>query len=493
MITLRPYQDESGSLVRRSFLAGNKRVILCSPTGSGKTVIFSDIASKTVSAGNRSLILTDRIELLSQAGGALDAAGLSPEFIRAGVKADRINFRSSAFVGMVETLSRRLSGKHGPAFRRALGRIDLLIVDEAHKGNFRKILDLFPDTWTIGATATPISSSKAHPLKDYYSDIVENTSIPELINDGYLSPCRTYGAAEKLNTKDLKRKGGEYTEASQFDWFDKREHYADAVDKYLHFLPGKKALVFNINVEHSLRTLAAFRDAGIRSEHVDGTTPEHERRRIFEDFKNGVIQVLNNVGIATTGYDEPSIDGIILNRATASLPLYLQMIGRGSRIFKGKEHFTALDMGSNFLTFGTWDEPRSMSEVFHNPTKPKSKLDVAPAKECKNCGAVNHLSRRSCIICGEEFPKPKPNVEEIVGAHFQIVEPAEILKMDPKKWTFEDVLAVQELKGYKKGWLYYALAERGEPFLRKYAELQGYKKGWVWQTLKRFNKLPPRL
>jgi len=166
------------------------------------------------------------------------------------------------------------------------------------------------------------------------------------------------------------------------------------------------------------------------------------------------------------------------------------MVGRGSRPYPGKKDFVVLDMGANFEEFGTWDEPRSMSEVFFNPAKAKEKLDAAPAKACKKCGAINSIAARVCIACGEEFPKPKPTVEEIVGAHFVEVKPEEILRQDPKNWTFEDILVVQKIKGYKDGWLYYQMAERGVAFLQQYAKLKGYRPGWVYATLKRFNKLP---
>lgn len=486
MINLRPYQEEAATLLRRSFKKGNRRVILCAPTGAGKTVIFSDIAKKTADAGKRVLILTDRIELLKQGTGALSRIGLETEQIKAGQKLEKINYKASAFVAMVETFNRRLSNK---VFTSYLGKIDLLIIDEAHKGNFRKILDQFPNTFTIGATATPISGSKAHPLNEYYSDIVENTSIPELIGDGYLVRSRTYAAAEKISASSLQVKRGEYTDKSQFSAFDKKEHYTDCVDKYRHFCQGKKALVFNINIEHSLKVLESFREAGIPSAHLDGETPERERNQILEDFNSGRILVLCNVGVLTTGYDEPSIECIILNRKTKSLPLYLQMVGRGSRLYPGKEYFTVLDMGYNFEEFGTWDEPRSMSEVFFNPHKPNKKKDVAPGKECKKCGAINALNARVCIVCENPFPKPKPNIEEIVGAHFEEVTPDEILRKSPKEWSFEDILAIQKIKGYRPGWIYYQLAERGLPFLKQYAELKGYKKGWSYAQMKRFNKL----
>ena len=136
---LRPYQLDSVAQVGAAFASGYKRVILCLPTGAGKTVIFSDIAAKAASKGKRVAILTHRRELLSQAG--------------------RLN---SCSVLMVETLNNRI--KKG----LDLNAYDLLVIDEAHIGNFRKVLEGF-EGFVIGATATPLSNP---PLKDQYNAIV---------------------------------------------------------------------------------------------------------------------------------------------------------------------------------------------------------------------------------------------------------------------------------------------------------------------------------
>lgn len=167
---LRPYQLDSVAQVMGQFRAGSRRVILCLPTGAGKTVIFSDIAARAAEKGKRVAIITHRRELLSQAG--------------------RLN---SCDILMVETLNNQI--KKG----LDLGKYDLLVIDEAHIGNFRKVLDKF-NGFVIGATATPLSNP---PLKDQYNAIVCPIGIEALIADRWLAIPQTY-AMHPVDTSTLK-------------------------------------------------------------------------------------------------------------------------------------------------------------------------------------------------------------------------------------------------------------------------------------------------
>lgn len=454
------------------FRGKHKRVILCLPTGAGKTVVFSNLASLTVAKGKRVLIVTDRVELLSQAGGTLVKNGLFPFVINADTKRIKTSY---CYVAMVETLTRRMEK---PEYREALGRVDLIIIDEAHKGNFRKIVDAFPDAFILGATATPIAAKKDQPLKSYFSEIVEPVDIPTLIDQGFLCDAKTYAAKEQV--KGLKVKNGEYSDASQMEAFDQKKMYADCIKHWKAVAEGKKTLCFNINIEHSLKTCEEFQANGITCEHLDGKTPDHIRKQRLKDFAAGKFEVLCNVGVLTAGYDESSIECIIINRATKSAPLYFQCCGRGSRLHPGKENFTIIDMGSNFLEHGLWNAPINWRERFHNPPKKSDKEGVTPVKSCPKCDYAMHVSAPVCPDCGYVFPIKEKDKELLTTSEF-----VEVDKIIRKKWdtmTVEELLITQEAKGYKMGWVLHQIRNREpeklEANLQLVERLKGYKKGW---------------
>lgn len=492
MINLRPYQIEAVAQLRAHFAAKRTKVILCAPTGSGKTVIFSYLVKATIekNPNARVLILTDRIELLTQAGGTLKKFGIDCASISAGVAIDHY---AKVYVGMVETFFRRVQ-----KFPHLLD-LNLVIIDEAHRGNFKKLFPLFkPSTYIIGATATPIAASKKDPLKNYYDGIVATVGIADLVEQGFLVPAETY--APKVDTSKLKTdKTGEYSIESQMDVFAKREVYDGVVNKYLKFGTeggkAEKAICFNVNIEHSVEVCRRFLEVGVNAEHVDGETPGEERKAILKRFQTGETQVLCNVGIVTTGYDEPSVEIIIVNRATTSLPLWLQMAGRGSRIFGGKDKFKLIDMGENWKHLGLWEDERDWKDMFHNPVKEKKKgaNDApAPVKDCPECDALLSLQAKQCPHCGHEFP-PSERVPNIVQeVEFDLI--SSVRQKDWGKLSIEELVKLQTIKQYKAGWILHQLRERAngkvevyERYLRELAAYKGYKKGWIPRELENYS------
>ena len=473
---LRPYQENGVIQIREKFKKGIKRLIFCLATGGGKTVIFSFMAKKAVDNGSRVMILTDRLELLTQAGGTLTKVGLQVEKIAAGKK---YLAPSKAYVAMVETLFRRLNRV---SFRQALGKIDLIIIDEAHKGSFAKVIEAFPDSHVIGFTATPISSKKKNPLNEVYEDIVVPVSIGDLINEGFLKPARTFGAKEEIGK--LKVKQGEYTDASLMEHFGKKSHYDGVVTQYQKLADGKKAICFCVNQEHTIKTAEAFNEAGISARFVVSDKklcPDSMRERNKKDFSEGKFQVMVNCGILTTGYDEPSIECVIVDRKTKSLSLWLQMCGRGSRIYEGKEYFTIIDMGSNFLEHGLWQQDTDWAEIFHNPKRGSSAEGEAPTKKCPECNAAMHTAAKECEECGFTFPEPEAKLQKASEFVEVTLDKWLAFKLDNpiNKMSVEELEFMQQVKGYKPGWLHRQLRSRGKSALHEYAKLKGYKSGWV--------------
>lgn len=467
---LRPYQIEAIQELREGF-AKHQRQILCLPTGAGKTVIFSDMIRAAVEKGTQTLVVTDRIELCTQTLNAILRHNIPTQIIRRETK--KFYPEAQITLAMVETIARRIKKwdleKYSPK---------LLIIDEAHKAAFNKIMDAFPLAKTIGATATP----KAKFLHKYYTNIVDNIDIPDLVDQGFLSKCRGFQMEDDFS--DVEVKHGEYVESQLFAHFHKRELYDGVVEKYKEKSIGKKCLVFNVNIDHSENMSKAFNEAGIHSECVTSLTPPEERKRILAAFEAGHFPVLNNCGILTTGFDCPSIETIIMNRATKSLPLWLQCCGRGSRIYPGKPYFTVLDFGKNHEEHGMWAEARDWDL---DPPK-KKKKGVAPMKTCPTCSAMLPARATECEFCGHKF-----TAEEVELKKGILVEVTAAEKINEFKGRMASTLSVPELvilskSGLqKKSYIFRVVRSKGEQALRDYGWQMGYKEGWVYNQMKELN------
>lgn len=480
---LRPYQQSAVEQIRESFRSGNRKVVMCAPTGSGKTATFSSIAAASYNNGRRVLILTDRRELRKQSGGTLGRFGISPGIIEPGCQQD---WRIPVQVGMVKTFLNR--AKKSPIL---WDWPELVIVDECHRGEFKKVLKGFSEsTYIIGATATPVSTTKSDPLHNYFDDIVSTVGIPELIQQGSLVPAITYSV--EIDKSSLKKQGGEYTEESQMSMFDKRERYSGVVEKWQQFAHGRRTMCFCVNIEHSKKTAAAFQSAGVPAMHIDGTTPESERESVLARHQSGEFPILCNVGITTAGYDDPEISCIIFDRVTTSLALWLQCCGRGSRPFPGKENFIILDMGANYDALGLWEEDRDWLHVFRNPGRANE--GIAPTKLCPQCQAIIRASAKNCEYCFYEIPAKERDEEELNVKFGQVTKkkkkekPIPLPKPPRALWpglSIPEIAQYIKTGTYKLGWATRLLMERSQPekALTEFAEYMGYKETWARRIL----------
>lgn len=403
---LRKYQTDGVDAVSKKVGEGLRKILFQLATGGGKTVTFAALTNRYIAKNNRRvLVLVDRIELLKQARVAFyEWYEIIAEPVTAKLKSAPT---SPVMVAMVETAFNRL-GKNPKYF----GDVGLLIVDECHIGSFKKMYEQFPETIIVGFTATPISSSKKDPLKNYFEDIVCGIDIPELIESGSLTPNRTYHV-KNIKRSDIKVSKGEFDERAMGDMFSAKKHVNNTVDGYKKLADGSKALVFNCNVAHSLVTNEAFINAGYNSRHLDGKMTQ-QRVETIKWFENTPGAILNNVGILTKGFDSPSTLTVVVNLATLSLSKWLQMTGRGSRPYPNKDYFTIIDMGGNALTHGDWCDARNWNDIFHNPGKPSKGGGVAPIKECCECQALIASSSPACKFCGADNSKVQVYDDAIV-------------------------------------------------------------------------------
>lgn len=468
-MNLYPYQNNTVAALRKSILAGHKRICLVSPTGSGKTVMFSFLINEHLKKGGKVLILSDRTELLKQSTRAFNNI---PE-IKANHEPD---LTKRNITGMIETFMRRVDRYHN-----YIQTLTMIVLDESHKCCFDKLFPhINPNTIVLGCTATCLRTGKQEPMDSFYTDIVQIIDTPELVEQGFLSKCVTYGV--DIDLKGVKMKGDDYDANDMAKMYSENKVYEGVVENYKRICPGTKAILFASNVESSKEVCLQFNLAGIPAKHLDSdkkTISDKERKEIFEWFKNTPNGVLCNVNIATTGFDEPTIETVILYRATKSLILFMQAVGRGSRIIKGvKNTFTLLDFGENVKTHNFWQAPRTWS-LSKKPKK--EKVDAAPVKICPECHAMLPVSLAECSFCGFVFKKEASGKNEF--AELRLLTPPEIW-IHTKKAPISEKVRLAKAKMVKSMAVLHTLETKEEGL--QFCNEMGYDKRFPYINRHRF-------
>ena len=347
------YLDENGD---------NSNLLYQLPTGGGKTVVFSEIAKRYIAKTNKKVIvLTHRIELSQQTSKMLNGFGVKNKIINSEVKEWQDQDEFMCFVAMVETLNNRLQEE-----KIEINNIGLVIIDEAHYNSFRKLFKFFENSVILGVTATPLSSNIKLPMKDNYKKLIVGESIDSLIQKKFLAKANMYNYDVSLQTLKLGI-SGDYTVKSSDELYGNHSMLNKLEADYNEIGKGTKTLIFNNGINTSRYVCETFKKAGYNIRHLDNKNNASERKEILKWFKETPDAILTSVSILTTGFDEPSVETIILNRATRSLTLYFQMIGRGSRYLPHKEEFNVIDMGNNVARFGLWNAGIDWQEIFHFP------------------------------------------------------------------------------------------------------------------------------
>lgn len=361
---LYPYQEQAVETIfsRLVNLPPNANLLFQLPTGGGKTIIFSEIAKRYISQFKKKvLILTHRIELSKQTSEVLTNIGISTKVINSEVKQLPQQSQYDCFIALVETLNNRLQDDD-----QFLEDIGLVIVDEAHYNSFRKIFHYFDNVNILGVTATPLSSNKKLPLYQTYSDIIIGESISSLIEQGFLCEGLTYSYDVNLSSLRIGNTG-EFTTGSHELLYTQAVMQSKLLEAYEEIGKGTKTLIFNAGILTSRAVYEMFKKKGYPVKHLDSTFSDRERAETLEWFRNTKDGILSSVSILTTGFDEPEVETIILNRATKSLTLYHQMIGRGSRVLPHKKQFRIVDLGNNARRFNLWQFPIDWKHVFVAP------------------------------------------------------------------------------------------------------------------------------
>lgn len=332
---LRPYQQEAREAIQREWSEGKKRTLLVLPTGCGKTIVFSKVIEDRVREGERVLVLAHRGELLDQASDKLEkSTGLKTATEKAEQTSVGSFFR--VVVGSVQTMQRekRLS-QFPPDY------FDTIVVDEAHhciSDGYQRVLQHFEQSNVLGVTATPDRGDMRN-LGTYFESLAYEYTLPKAIKEGFLSPIKALTIPLKLDLSAVKQQAGDFSTKDLGTALD--PYLYQIADEMAKHCKNRKSVVFLPLVKTSKKFRDILNERGFHAAEVNGESKD--RAEILEDFENDKYNVLCNSMLLTEGWDSPAVDCIVVLRPTKVRSLYSQMVGRGTRLFPGKEELLLLD------------------------------------------------------------------------------------------------------------------------------------------------------
>nr|DAH26294.1 MAG TPA: Chromatin remodeling complex ATPase [Caudoviricetes sp.] len=410
-LQLRPYQLDAIERLRDGIRAGHKNQLLCSATGSGKSVIAASLLDECAKKGNRAVFVCDRLSLINQTSALLDSYGIAHGVIQA--QHPRWRPYERIQVCSAQTLA-----------RRQWPDADLIVIDECHTiTETVKNRISARNTIAIGLTATPFTKG----LGKLYDNLVNVTSTQALIDEGFLSGYRIF-ACKEPDMEGVRVVAGEWEEKET----SRRalEVVGDCVKEYVEHCNGKKFICSAVNTAHVEELQRQFMAAGILCANYTYKTSEEEREAIVNEFKkpDSVYRGLITVTAASKGFDQPDVECIIMARPLRnSLAEHIQLFGRGLRIHPDKKECIVLDHSGNCLRF--MDE---MQDFFQNgatelddgkqKNRKKKKTEDIEDKytKCPVCKAL-HASALFCPNCGHEYPPKKSEIIHKAGTLKELI------------------------------------------------------------------------
>lgn len=418
-----PDQVRGCTMVRQAIEEGAKRVILCSPPGTGKTVMSTALAQEFLAADLRCMFMAPRIELIQQLCKKLDEwLPLGYGLITARQSAKHgtgVDLYNRVQVASVDTLVSR-AVKRG---NLVLPPTDVVFLDECHlytSGLRQQLLQLFGDIIFVGMSGTPAAPS-GRGLGNIFQRLVEVTTPKKATRDGYLCPTE-YFAPSRPDLSRARITAGEYNEKDVE--VAMAPLLGDIRDHWLRFGDDSHTVLFAPSIPHSLYLRNRFLEIGVACEHIDSKMDPDTRRDVMERFKSQETQLLCNVGILEYGVDVPSIGCVVDCSPTKSIVRFLQRGGRGKRRCDGKRRLIYLDHAGNIHEHGYLEDDRvwdlEQGYIDPRPPKPRSKkAKGAPSAPrhltCPSpeCSAVFSGSL-TCPVCGHYF--------EQLAREFQVVD-----------------------------------------------------------------------
>lgn len=415
---LRPYQDQAVRAVWQYFIQGGQgNPLIAMPTGTGKSLVIASLVESILKAypGQHILMLTHVKELIEQNEKQLRR--LYPA-APCGVFSAGLNRRELApvtFAGIASVAKRALLFQN----------TDIVLIDEAHLVSpnnntmYRRFLDELksynPNVKVIGLTATAYRLGQGSIVgpDELFTDFCIDQTTPEwfeyFINNGWLSPLVPKHMDNTLDTSDIRVRGGEFMAKDVATQLEEQRVTVGAFSEAVQVAADrKKWLVFANNIEHTEECQNILNMMGVSSLVVHSKMDSKERDANIEAFKRGEARAMINRDILTTGFDVPDIDCIVMLRPTQSPGLWVQMLGRGTRVSPdtGKQNCLVLDFAGNTARLGPIDQPVV-------PRKRGAGGGQAPVKVCPTCATYIRASATRCGHCGHEFPRdPTPKLTE---------------------------------------------------------------------------------
>jgi DNA or RNA helicases of superfamily II len=407
-LELRDYQKDSINAFWDYVAKGGRSGIICAPTGSGKSLLVADICKTMIEAWKHThiVIVTHRAEIIEQNKAEFES--YYPEAKSA---------IYSASLNKKETDERVIFAGIQSIYKNVdkLPKIDLVIIDESHLVSqnedsmyFRfisEIKHINKNVVILGLSATPyrLDSGILYEGENrLFESLIYDIGLRRLIDEGYLSPVISKSGLKKIDLTGVKTVAGEFNKKDLELAADKDDLIKSAVDEIIEYGTDRKSwLVFAAGKDHAVHVCNEIKSRGITCAVVTDDTNIDERKRIIDDHKKQKIRALINVEIFTVGFNNPSVDLLVLMFATKSAAKFVQVCGRGTRTYPGKENCLILDYGQNFNRFGVLDEV--------SPSRGTKGDGVAPVKECPECRALVHAAVRVCPECEYQFPEPKPS------------------------------------------------------------------------------------
>jgi DNA repair protein RadD len=470
-VTLRIYQEKALARLRALVTKGKRRILCVGPTGMGKMVLIAAILRSSKWPG---LFLAHRMELIDQCCDHLARAGVTQlGVIRA--QDDRANPSASLQVASIQTLIRR----NKPFPQEEI----LVLIDEAHRAcmdnSYGHFIEQYPKALVIGFTATPCRLD-GKPL-DLFEVLEVVATYAELFNrPEWLVPPTIYAAPEAPDLRAVRTVAGDFVEDELAKVMLSPKLQGPIVETWLKLAgrhPGPKprtwvegerrrTFLFATGIEHSKELVARFVAAGVRAEHLDGTTPEDQRRDLICALGEGRIEILSNCNVLLEGVDIPSAKCVIHARPTQSLLLWRQSVGRIFRPWNGVLPLI-FDHAGNTDRLGMPHEDMHWSLE----GRPKKKGE-APTRKCPFCFAYVPLGAHFCPECGAELPRKERALTE--DDRVQLAE-RNAEPQDMKRTFYDRAATTARARGFKPG---YAGA--------KFKERYGHWPPWGWSEETKF-------
>jgi len=456
---LRDYQEKAIEEIRNYYMSGVKKILLHLPTGAGKTKTFCEMLRQAHEKKTPSIMVVHMDQLVRQAEDRLTQDGVPHGVIQGSRTRDEFE---TVRICSIQTLYRR---QFAPPAK-------FVVIDEAHatkNPQYEWLIEKYKDAFILAVTATPYLKKGMRHVADA---VVRPIGTKDLIERGYLVRGKYYSVPNKPDLSDIKIVQGDYQNRELGNKMS--ELVGDVVVHYRKFANDLPALMFAVNVAHSKKLTDTFNSAGIACKHIDANTPFDKRKSIIQELANGEIKIISSVGTLTTGFDCPPARALIVCRPTRSYNLHIQILGRGSRPYEGKDHFIVLDHAGNTLVHGFYESDRDCN-LDGTQSSRQGNAD-AFLTECENCFAIFHMSNEKCPDCGHvNNKKPKKDIKHKDG------ELVEINQVHYQK-RLEFFIAEAKSKGYKKGTIFHKMKHVFGPEIAEEA----------WEKVKRMRTWPTR-